>query len=177
MSGSDTLYQQFIEPLEDRMIRAVWRVTRNASDAEDAMQNALVVIWKQQHRIGHHSSPQALILKICLDAACDVVRRRGRDRRQCEPQNSAEQLADSAMLPLEEMAQQELSSEILTAINRLARCQAIAITLRALEGLPYEEIAAAMNCTAATARKHVERAHAHLRVVLAKHEPDQIPRS
>ena len=87
------------------------------------------------------------------------------------------ELVDGARLPWEELAQRELSGEILTAINRLSRRQAVAITLRVFEELPYEQIAAAMNCTEATARKHVERARGHLRVVLAKHEPNRSPRS
>lgn len=48
MNRSDSLWHQIIEPIEDRMIRSVWRITRSAQDAEDAMQNALVAIWKHQ---------------------------------------------------------------------------------------------------------------------------------
>ena len=173
---SDAHWQQIIEPIEDRMIRAVWRITRNAQDAEDAMQNALMAIWNRRHRISGHSNPQALILRMCIDAAYDVARRRGRDRRKIEPHDPADQLVDGAQLPWEEIAQRELSSEIITAITRLSHCQAVAITLRVFEELPYEQIAAAMNCTAVTARKHAERARAQLRVVLAKHEPDRVPR-
>jgi RNA polymerase sigma factor (sigma-70 family) len=177
MNNPDSLYQQIIEPIEDRMIRSVWWITRNAQDAEDAMQNALLAIWKHQHRIKRHASPKALILRIGIDAACDVARRRGRDRRRHEPHDPADQLVDGGRLPWEELAQRELSREIRTAINRLSRRQAVAISLRVFEELPYEQIAAVMNCTEATARKHVERARAHLRVVLAKHEPNRIPRS
>jgi RNA polymerase sigma-70 factor, ECF subfamily len=177
MNSLDSLYQQIIEPIEDRMIRSVWRITRNAQDAEDAMQNALMAIWKHQHRISRHASPKALILRICVDAACDMARRRGQDRRKIEAHDPADQIVDGAPLPWEELAQRELSSEILAAVNRLSRCQAVAITLRVFEELPYEQIAAAMNCTEATARKHIERARRHLRVVLAKHEPNRTPRS
>jgi RNA polymerase sigma-70 factor, ECF subfamily len=176
MNGSDSLWQQIVQPIEDRMIRSVWRITRNAQDAEDAMQNVLMAIWKRQHQISKHPSPQALILRMCIDAACDIARRRGRDLRRTEPHDPADQLADDAQLPWEEIAQRELSGEIVTAISRLSRCQALAITLHVFEELPYEKIAAAMNCTAATARKHAERARDHLRVVLAKHEPDRVPR-
>lgn len=176
MSSSDSLWQQIIEPIEDRMIRSVWRITRNAQDAEDAMQNALMTIWRRQRRISRHASPQALILRMCVDAACDVARRRGRDRRQIEPSGPPDQLVDEAPLPWEEIALRELSGEIVAAITRLSRRQAAAITLHVFEQLPYEEIAAAMNCTAATARKHAERARDRLRVVLAKHEPQRMPR-
>jgi DNA-directed RNA polymerase specialized sigma24 family protein len=42
MHTPDDFYGRFIEPIEDRMIRSVWRITRNAQDAEDAMQAALM---------------------------------------------------------------------------------------------------------------------------------------
>jgi RNA polymerase sigma-70 factor, ECF subfamily len=177
MNSADSLWQQIIAPIEERMIRAVWRITRNAADAEDAMQNALLAIWKRQQRISAHSCPQALVLRMCVAAACDVARRRGRDRHQIEANDPGHQLVDGTRLPWEEIARRELAREIVTAITQLSHCQAIAITLRVFEELPYEQIAAAMNCSAATARKHAERARAHLRVVLAKHESNRMPGS
>ena len=166
----DGFYETYIKPIEDRMIRSVWRITRNSQDSEDAMQNALVLICKHRTRIEKHSSPQAFVLRICLDAACDVVRKRGRDRRRIQTDAVDDQIIDGATPPPEEIIRRELADEVVAAIRRLSRSQAIAIALRAFEDLPYEEIAAALNCTAATARKHVERARTSLRVVLAKHE-------
>jgi RNA polymerase sigma-70 factor (ECF subfamily) len=177
MSSSSLFYEQVIEPLEDRMIRSIWRITRNGQDAEDAMQNALLAIWKGRQRIDRHPSPEALVLKICIDSACDVVRQRAREARKCAPRAAAEPIPDGACLPWEELAHEELSREILAAINRLSRAQAIAITMRVFEELPYEQIAAAMGCSKATARKHVERARGRLRVILAKHETDRLARS
>ena len=52
------------------MIRSVWRITRNAQDAEDAMQNALVAICNRGHRISEHSNPQALILMNVASIQC-----------------------------------------------------------------------------------------------------------
>jgi RNA polymerase sigma factor (sigma-70 family) len=177
MSDSARFYQQVIEPIEDRMIRSIWRVTRNAADADDAMQNALMAIWRRRNRIIGHSSPRALILRICIDAACDVARRRARHRNRLEPHDPADEPVGNAPPAWAVLARRELSDEILAAINRLSRCQAVAITLRIFEDLPYGQIAAALHCSEATARKHVERARRHLRLVLAEHEPDPLARS
>ncbi len=91
MNDSAQFYRQFIEPIEDRMIRSVWRVTRDAVDAEDAMQNALMAVWRGRGRIAGHASPHALVPRICIDAACDVVRRRSRERRRTEPHDLTEE--------------------------------------------------------------------------------------
>jgi RNA polymerase sigma-70 factor (ECF subfamily) len=173
MNDSDEFYRRFIEPVEDRMIRSVWRVTRDAVDAEDA----LLAAWRHRSRIVAHASSQALILKICIDAACDVARRRGRERRRTEHDDPSTDPADGTHPPWEELAQQELAREVLAAIHRLSHRQAVAITLRVFEEWPYEQIAADMHCSEATARKHVERAREHLRRALAKHEIRPITRS
>jgi RNA polymerase sigma factor (sigma-70 family) len=177
MNSPSLVYERIIEPIEDRMIRSVWRITRNAQDAEDAMQNALLAIWKCRHRICRHANPHALVLKVCIDSACDVLRRRMRERRRIEAREPIEQPLDSAPLPSEELAHQELVDEIYAAINQLSYRQTVAFTLRVIEELPYEQIAAAMKCGEATVRKHVERARKQLRVVLAKHKPGRIERS
>jgi RNA polymerase sigma factor (sigma-70 family) len=174
MNDSDQFYRRFIEPIEDRMIRSIWRVTRDSEDAEDAMQNALLVAWRHRGRVAGHASPAALVLKICIDAACDVARRRGRERRRTGCHDPSTESVDGARPPWEEVAHRELAGEVLAAIHRLSRRQAVAVTLRVFEELPYEQIAAAMHCSEATARKHVERAREHLRRTLAKHEPRTI---
>jgi len=177
MHNPSCVYQRVIEPIEDRMIRAVWRITRNAQDAEDAMQNALLAIWKSRHRICRHANPHALALKVCIDAAYDVLRRRMRERRRIETRDPIEEPLDGTPLASEKLARQELSDEIYAAISQLSYRQTVAITLRVIEELPYEQIATAMDCTEATVRKHVERARKHLRVVLAQHEPGRMIRS
>jgi RNA polymerase sigma-70 factor (ECF subfamily) len=171
MTSRLSLYQQIIQPIEDRMIRSIWRITQSAADADDAMQEALLVIWRRRHRLSHHSCPQALVLKICIDAACDVTRRRARHQRKARLQAAGAQCVDGARLPLEEIVHRELAEEVQSAMGRLSRSQAVAISLRIFEELPYEEIAKAMNCSAATARKHVQRARERLQILLAKHCP------
>ena len=177
MHTPDDFYGRFIEPIEDRMIRSVWRITRNAQDAEDAMQSALLVVWKRRHRVIRHAAPPALILKMCADAACSVARRRARDRRRAELHDPGDEPVDRAQAPWMELARQEMSDELLAAVHRLSHRQAVAVTLRVFEELPYEQIAAAMACTEATARKHVARARRQLQVVLAKHDPHRFTRS
>ncbi len=177
MNNSSLDYERIIEPIEDRMIRSIWRITRNAQDAEDAMQNALLAIWNRRNRISRHANPQALVLKVCIDAAYDVRRRRMRDRRRIERREPIEQPVDCTPLPSQRVAQRELADEIYAAINQLSYCQTAAFTLRVVEELPYEQIATVMRCSEATVRKHVERARKHLRILLAQHEPGRIMRS
>jgi RNA polymerase sigma-70 factor (ECF subfamily) len=179
MSDPSNFHERIVEPIEDRMIRSVWRITRNEPDAEDALQNALVTIWKRRRRIAGHAAPHALILRICIDAACDVARNRARVRSRIEPAGGIDpaQLIDDGPTPSDDLAHRELRVRIAAAIHRLPRQQAVALTLRVFEELPYDQIAEALGCAEATARKHVERARERLRVVLSRDTPDPLTRS
>jgi RNA polymerase sigma factor (sigma-70 family) len=177
MNAPDDFYGRFIEPVEDRMIRSVWRITRNAQDAEDALQTALLTVWKHRHRVMRHVAPAALVVKICADAACSIARRRARDRRRTTIDDPGCEPVDGAPSPWMELARRELADELVAAIQRLPRRQAVAVVLRVFEELPYEQIAAAMDCAEATARKHVERARKHLQTVLARYKPERLTRS
>jgi hypothetical protein len=44
MEAKHQEYERFIAPIEKEMMRAVWRITGNRSDAEDAFQAALLKI-------------------------------------------------------------------------------------------------------------------------------------
>ena len=163
-------FDRFVDPIEDRMIHSIWRVTRNTQDAEDAMQNSLIAIWRQRELIASHATPQALILRICLDAACDLMRKRSRAVARCGPTSNTEAMIDPAKSPIDAVADRELVERIAFELHRLPQQQAVAMALRAFEDLSYDEIATAMNCTPATVRKHVERARAKLQVVLTKYD-------
>ena len=169
MHDPQAAFETIIGPLEDRMIRVIWRIVRNEHDAEDAMQNALATICHRWNRVTQHPAPQALVLKICIDAAYDVARRRTKNRTlataEIEP-------ADRGDLPSAGLVERETQTEVLAAIQRLSRHQATAISLRVFEELPYDQIAASLGCSEATARKHVARARAQLRRVLAHHFPE-----
>jgi RNA polymerase sigma-70 factor (ECF subfamily) len=173
MNDLQQTYDQIVRPIEDRMIRSIWRVVRNPEDAEDAMQDALVTILKQWDRIRRHPNPQSLVLKICLDAACDATRRRVRHARIVELSQGPVEQAGGSPLPAETILGREQYAEIVAAIHRLSRRQAAAMLMRAVQGQSYEEIAAVLGCTEATARKHVARSRQRLRTWLANLDPSK----
>ncbi len=173
MNDLQQTYDQIVRPIEDRMIRSIWRVVRNPEDAEDAMQDALVTVLKQWDRIRRHPNPQSLVLKICLDAAYDATRRRVRQARIVELSQGPVEQADVSPLPAETILGREQYAEIVAAIHRLSRRQAAAMLMRAVQGQTYEEIAAVLGCTEATARKHVARSRQRLRTWLANLDPSK----
>lgn len=165
MQADDADYERLIRPIEDQMMRSVWRITQNADDAEEALQEALALIWRRFGRVCRHANPQALILRICMNSAYDVLRRKA--RRERWEQDTRVTLTEPSRTPSELAEAREQESAILRAIGQLSRNQALAVTLRLVQEQSYEAIARVLGCRENTVRKHVERGRARLCEMLA----------
>lgn len=155
-------YDDLIRPLEPMMMRSIWRIVRDREAAEDALQDALMIVWRKRRAVSRHPNPRALILRISIDAAHDALRRsRRRLRHEVGglPAAAADPSAPGAERSWEN---RRLRAVVLEAVSRLPKRQAAAAMLRLVEDRPYPEIAAAMNCSEATVRIHVMRARAAL---------------
>lgn len=162
------------------MMRCVWRILHDADDADDAFQQATHQIWKRWQRIRRHANPRALVLRICINSACDVLRRReahlrgrarGRGRKWEDLALHVEDLAATDPTPPQALLQQEQRQQILTAIAALSRHQALTVLMRLIHELPYDAIAAALGCSEATARVHYARGRKRLAGELAALAP------
>jgi RNA polymerase sigma-70 factor (ECF subfamily) len=162
LKNKTSLYEQMIEPIESQMMRSIWRIVRNPEVAEDTLQEALAIIWKRLDRIRSHPNPQALILKICTNAAIDSWRKRMRYLKH-EKQEELLQLSDQseAVMP-DALEKKETESEILKAISRLPRKQAVAVLMRIVQEQPYDVIAQVLGCKEVTVRIHVSRGRTRL---------------
>jgi RNA polymerase sigma factor (sigma-70 family) len=176
LSSDQTDYERLIRPIEDRMIRSLWRIVRDPDDFDDAFQEALAAIWKRLGRIRRHPNPHALILRICANAAYDVLRDNARCRRGEQLDLLSADVAHPSPSIPDLLAGQEERREISRAISRLPRKQAEAALMRFAQELPYREIAQALGCSEVTARTHVKRARARLSkqlAHLARHSPEE----
>jgi RNA polymerase sigma factor (sigma-70 family) len=150
------------------MIQTVWKILRDPNDADDALQCALTTLWRKWSTLRTHINPEALVLRICVDAAYDQLRKTSRRRRRDQPATQMLVAAD----PSQEAEQEETEQEILQAIAALRGKQRTATYLRLIEGYSYEAIAATVRCGEPTARKHVARGRQRLQASLSHLAPN-----
>lgn len=165
--GDDVFYDAYLAPLEDRMLRTAWRITRDPERARDALQDALARLWRHRERVRAHANPQALVLHVCIQAALDVLRRERRWWRLEGGLMPREVKAGGEVDPAALAERRELHGLVVRAIAHLPEKQAAAVTLRLLEDQPYRAIAAALGCDEATARVHALRGRQKLARLLA----------
>jgi len=171
VEDSERIFQELVAPIESRMMRSIWRVVRNSELAEDTLQEALTIIWKKAGKVRRHPNPQALILKICLNAACDALRRHKRflSHESISILNNTPGRPDQEAIHT--LAAEDMKHEVLRAIARLPRKQALAVLMRVMHEEPFEVIASTLGCSEVTARIHVSKGRARLQRWLAHLNP------
>jgi len=167
-------YDVLVRPMEPRLMRTIWRIVRRRETAEDALQDALAIIWKKRRAVALHPNPQALILRIAVTAAIDALRRDRRRWRHEAPERPDDRTEGCAAPVGKDTEDRELREAILEAVGRLPRRQATAVMLHIVEERSYEEVAQAMGCSETTVRVHVLRGRATLARRLAQERPDLI---
>ncbi len=171
MSTREEDYERVVKPLENQMVRTIWRIVHDADDADDAMQEALTVMWRKFDRIQRHKNPRALVLRICINSACDVLRRKVRQQRGENIDDYRYQLRAPQKNAVDALVHEDQQQEIMEAISQLSRQQSEAILMRLVYHHSYAEIADALECSEATARTHVARGRTRLRELLAHMAP------
>ena len=156
------------------MMHSIWRIVREREAAEDALQDALTVVWKKRDAVARHPKPEALILRIAVSAAYDAVRKNRRRLRHEIPGLPDERVDDTATPVAKGIEDKGLRAAIMGAIGRLPERQATAVLLHIVEELSYEDIARAMACSESTVRVHVMRGRAVLARRLARELTDLV---
>lgn len=138
-------------------------IVRNAADAEDAVQQAVLNGLK---RLDHLNDPRAIVSWLAMivrNAALDVVRKR--KRTAGGPGSAdAEEIQVAAQEP-DDVFQMDgdQRSIVFTAVASLPESQAAVITLRHVEGLEIAELAERLDITPNNARVRLFRAYEKLR--------------
>lgn len=147
-------------------MRTVARIVRDPEDADDTFQTVLMRVWKDLKKIHRHPNPHACILRICINASYDALRKRARTRRREVSLDASPMLASRAQSPEPSAGSGDVDDDLLRAIAALPRKQAHAVLMRALEDESFDAIGQALGCKSATARSHYSKGKARLRQLL-----------
>src|SRR5688500_15354346 len=153
---------------------------RNAQDAEDLSQEVWLKAYQALRSFRSDSSFYTWLRRITINAflnhrRASFFRRRGQTTAVQLVQIDSEPLESRSVSP-ENIYNKLLFESVLDALAELTPSQRLAFLLRHYEGMSYDEIANAMNCSAGTVKKGVSRAIAKLRVKLEveNEEPEQL---
>jgi len=133
---------------------AYW-LTRDEAAADDITSETFVRAWTSFERI-RTESVKAYLLAIARNLARTEARRRGRQRPLTDGHRAAGR--DPAQ---QAQARRELD-DVMGAVARLPEGEREALVLRAIEDLPYDEIARVLGISVVAAKVRVHRARSRL---------------
>jgi RNA polymerase sigma-70 factor (ECF subfamily) len=144
---------------------------RNAQDAEDLSQEVWLKAYQALRTFRSDSSFYTWLRRITINAFLNhrrssFFRRRGQTTAvQLMPIDS--EASDFCSVSPENIYNKLLFENVVSALAELTPSQRLAFLLRHYEGMTYEEIANAMNCSTGTVKKGVSRAIVKLRARLS----------
>ncbi|MBP5709304.1 MAG: sigma-70 family RNA polymerase sigma factor [Bacteroidales bacterium] len=164
-------YNGFIDSESRKLYAFAYKMLKNQQESEDIVQNVLVKLWKKRDELDNINNLRTLALTMTKNECIDVLRR-WRFSEKSDVDGVAQQEKSDSLSPLENMVSDETKNMMRQIISDLESPYKEIITMREIEGLPYEEIAGMTSLTVNNLRVIVSRARQMIKEeYLKKHGP------
>ena len=169
--GDAQAFEQLVTPHEQMLWRVCWHYTHHQEDAADCLQEAMLKAWKAIRTYRGECSLSSWLYRIAATVCLDFLRK----QKRLPQTESADEMAeeegftpvDSSPTPDEAVIRAESADNIRAAIDALPAEMRTVIILYALQGLGYEEIAAATQTAVGTVKSRLNRARQRIAKFLA----------
>ncbi len=163
--GDKHAFELLVSKYQRKLSRLLSRFIRDAAEVEDVAQEAFVKAYRALPSFRGDSAFYTWLYRIGINTAKNYLVAVGRRAPTVTEFNSeeAEGFQDNEQLrdintPENILMSKQIANAVNEALEQLPEELRTAIQLREIEGLGYEEIAAAMNCPIGTVRSRIFRA-------------------
>jgi RNA polymerase sigma-70 factor, ECF subfamily len=182
-AGDKRAFDLLVRRYQSRIASAISRFVHDWAEVQDVAQEAFVRAYRAIGNFRGDSAFYTWLYKIAINTAKNYLVSQGRRPPTDDVQvddavylEAAARLKD-ASTPERELMRQEIERTVTATVERLPEELRTAITLREVDGLSYEEIAARMDCPIGTVRSRIFRAREaideHLRPLLTDSEVER----
>lgn len=162
-AGETGAFDTLVEKYQHRVLNLVGRYVSDRTARQDVAQEAFIKAWRNIKGFRGDSQFYTWLYRIAVNTAMNhlaAVRRR--PEQTLPPDKDGEANMDDLQADLDtpegEVAAEEIAAVVNEAISGLSEDLRVAITLRELEGMSYEQIAYVMKCPIGTVRSRIFRA-------------------
>ena len=171
LKGEKDSFEILVLRYQKRIFNIIYRVTREESIVADLSQDVFLKAYRGLDRFDFRSSFYTWLVRIAINTSLNHISSRGRspilvgDNLDYTGGRSDQTSfpGKPSPNPESEVFREEQSRSIRQAIDSLAEDLKLAITLREIDGLSYEEIATIMECPIGTIRSRIHRARKELK--------------
>jgi RNA polymerase sigma-70 factor, ECF subfamily len=170
-------FAALVLPHLDALHYAAMRLTREASSAEDLVQETFLRAYRALHQLSQEDSCRAWLMKIMTNVWLNQRHRRGRESLAVDIDgldlSSADVAPGGPLLVPEEperaVSRKQFCEDLDQALQRLPEAFRIVVMLADVEGLSYKEVAETLQCPIGTVMSRLYRARQLLRKALWVH--------
>ena len=162
--GDKTAFDLLVRKYQHKIAKLVGRYVRDHAEAEDVTQEAFIKAYRALRGFRGDSAFYTWLYRIAVNTAKNYLESRGRrpvsldlELEGLEMLDDSESLREQAT-PERQLLTGEIATTIQQVLDLLPADLRMAITLREVEGLSYEEIAEIMDCPIGTVRSRIFRA-------------------
>ncbi len=163
--GEKRAFELLVVKYQRKLGRLLTRFIRDAAEVEDVTQEAFIKAYRALPSFRGDSAFYTWLYRIGINTAKNHLVSRGRRAPTSTEFNSeeAENFEDGDQLrdyntPENELISKQIIATVNLAMDDLPEDLRTAITLREIDGMSYEDIAAIMNCPIGTVRSRIFRA-------------------
>jgi RNA polymerase sigma-70 factor (ECF subfamily) len=163
--GDKKAFELLVAKYQRKLGRLLSRFIRDAAEVEDVAQEAFIKAYRALPSFRGDSAFYTWLYRIGINTAKNYLVAMGRraptttefDSEEAETFEDGEQLRD-VNTPEAELMTKQIANTVNETMLELPEELRMAITLREIEGLSYEDIATIMNCPIGTVRSRIFRA-------------------
>ena len=172
--GERDLFYELVRPYERRVYSAAFAILRNAADAEDAAQEAMLKAFRHIRQFREEARFSTWLIQIAVNEA--RMRRRKNHGDVMEPiadrpdeagNYMPRDFADWREIPSETLERKEVREKLAEALASLGEIYREVFVLRDMQHLSIEETAEALGISTASVKTRLLRARLMLRDLLA----------
>ncbi len=171
-NGNKNAFNLLVARHQNKVINIVARYVKNSGDVADVAQEAFIKAYRALPNFRGESAFYTWLYRIAVNSAKNYLTAQSRkppasdvDTADAEYFEGSDALKENAS-PENTLLSEELRKKLFETIDKLPEDLKVAITLREIEGLSYEEIADVMECPVGTVRSRIFRAREALDKVI-----------
>ncbi len=163
-------FPELVRRFQGRVTNLISRVLNDRNGSDDLAQEVFVRVFVHRRNYRRGSKFSTWLFTIAANLAKNEIRRRVRRRNWFSLDALQEMLGDSASQLADKteghdtgLEREQLRDEVGKAIATVPEKYRLALVLRDIEGLPYEEIAEVLGIPGGTVRSRINRARGMLK--------------
>lgn len=180
---SSEAFEQLVDTFQGPVFGFVYRLLEDPSEAPDVTQEVFLKIFRKLDEFRGECSLKTWIYRIAIHEASNRRRWFFRHRQREKPIESEreedgshwENLVDQRDTPYEALHRREQMELITQALRSMDARMRVALVLRDIEGLSYNEIADTLQISLGTVKSRILRAREALKTRLQREAPELAP--